>query len=297
MPDFSIVDSHVHLQDPSYVHIPWTTRHPGKYDQPLLLPQYNTATAAASLTIDSIVYVETDTDPASGLAEAFWINSYAESVAPQVRAIVAFAPVYQGDHLRSYLDILKTLGTRIKGVRYLLQDPERDPTLPASPEFVRGCQILAEYGYSFDITIHASKYPEQFPPIVELIRRCPETQFVLDHAGKPPCNDHGRISEYRVMLKEIASYPNVVCKISGLVTEAAPEEVPVKLETVQPFLEAIFEEFGLDRVMFGGDWPIVEINGDTYKNWAEIFEKLTKHLSERDKRKVWNENARKVYRL
>ncbi|RUP50655.1 hypothetical protein BC936DRAFT_138227 [Jimgerdemannia flammicorona] len=232
---------------------------------------YTVATDAAGLTVDSIVYVETDIDPASALAEAFWINRYAETVAPQIRAIVVHAPVYQGERLRSYLDVLlKAFGTRIKGVRYLLQDPSRDPTFPITPEFVRGCQVLSEYGYTFDITINSAALPEQFPPILDLVRACPNTQFVLDHAGKPPCHDHSRKTEYVAIIKQLASFPNVVCKANGIITEAPSNEIPVRKETIEPFIKAIFEAFGPDRVLFGGDWPIVEIHGDSYTNWINI---------------------------
>jgi L-fuconolactonase len=210
--------------------------------------------------------------------------------------------VNQGKHVVNYLDLLKSIVDfqHVKGIRYLLEDPSRDPTIPASETFMEGVQALADYGLSFDININCHSCPEQFPPVVELVKRCPNVQFILDHMGKPPVSatpGDKRFEFWKSHIQAIAQYPNVVCKVSGVITEVdEPHGLPTAIQLKQ-CLEVVVEVFGHDRILVGGDWPVVERKGGKLKSWLGLLEQVTSHWSHADQEKLWSENVKRVYRL
>jgi L-fuconolactonase len=241
--------------------------------------------ATRGLTVEALVYVQVDVTPSYALLEA----GAAVERDPRVAAIVAWAPIEDGPPLATYLDELRRLGPRIKGVRRLLQS-EPDPEFLVSPAFVDGLRRLPEYGLSFDICIRHA----QLERSIEMVRRCPETTFVLDHLGKPDVRHH-QLDPWRERLAELASLPNVACcKISGLVTEA--DYAAWTADDLAPYVQHALDVFGEDRVMFGGDWPVVTLASD-YLRWVDTLDGLTPQLSPMARKKLWRDNARRVYRL
>jgi len=149
--------------------------------------------------------------------------------------------------------------------------------------------LLVEYGLSCDICI----YHPQLAATVELVRQCPEVQFILDHLGKPAIKDH-LLEPWRAQLAELASLPNVICKISGAATEADHQNW--QADDLAPYIGHALAVFGEDRVAFGGDWPVV-LMAAPYSRWVATLDALTTQLSPEAKRKLWAENARRFYRL
>jgi L-fuconolactonase len=129
--------------------------------------------------------------------------------------------------------------------------------------------------------------------VIELVRRCPDTSFILDHIGKPHIKDR-LLDPWREQIAELAALPNVSCKISGLVTEADPERWTT--DDLAPYVAHVLEVFGEDRVVFGGDWPVALL-ASSYRRWVEALDALTTHLAPQAERKLWAENARRFYRL
>jgi L-fuconolactonase len=213
MPDFPIIDSHLHLWDPARFRMRWVEGNP-ILEQPYGLAEYREHTAG--IAIEAMVYLQVDVDPAYALLEAQWVAERA-AADPRIRAMVPYAPLEDGDQVRSFLDALVATSPLVKGIRRLLQG-ESDPEYCLQPRFVRGVQLLAEYGLSFDLCIHH----DQFPGITELVRRCPEVSFVLDHIGKADIKG-GVLDPWREQIAALAAFPNVTCKVSGMVTEADKE--------------------------------------------------------------------------
>jgi len=284
MPDFPIVDAHVHLWDPARFRIPWLDGN-ALLDQPYLLDEYRAHTAGVE--VEAMVYLQVDVAPAYGLLEAQFVADLAREDS-RIKAIVAWAPLEDGTRTRSYLDALVKISPLVKGVRRIVQG-ESDVNFCLRPGFVRGTQLLVEYGLSCDICI----YHPQLAATIALVRQCPEVQFILDHLGKPAIKDH-LLEPWRAQLAELASLPNVICKISGAATEADHQNW--QADDLAPYIGHALAVFGEDRVAFGGDWPVV-LMAAPYSRWVATLDALTTQLSPEAKRKLWAENARRFYRL
>ena len=276
----SVIDSHVHLWDPTRFRMPWLDDE-ATLNHPFGAAEF--AQASSGLDVESIVYVQVDATPAYGLLEARWAAAQ-----PRVGAVVAFAPMEDGEVVRTYLDELVKINPLIKGVRRLIQS-ETDPGFTLQPALHKALQLLPEYGLSFDICIRH----QQLANTVRMVRACPETSFILDHVAKPDIRS-GLLDPWRQYMAELASLPNVVCKVSGMVTEA--DHANWSINDLQPYVDHVLAVFGENRVLFGGDWPVATL-ASSYRRWVESLEQLTQQLSAEAKEKLWRINAKRIYRI
>ena len=284
MPDFPIVDAHVHLWDPDRFRMPWLDGD-ATLNKPFGLVEYDEHTAGVEVA--AIVYLQVEVTPAYALLEAREIADLSARDS-RLQAIVPWAPIEDGERARVFLDAMKATSPLIKGVRRITQ-AEPDPEFCLRPDFVRGVQLLPEYDFTFDLCIHAG----QLVPTTELVRRCPETNFILDHIAKPDIAGHV-LDPWREELATLAALPNVVCKISGLTTEADHRTwIPADLA---PYVAHVLSVFGEDRVVYGSDWPVA-VMASSYRQWVDVYDALAADLAPAAKQKLWAENARRFYRL
>jgi L-fuconolactonase len=284
MPDFPIIDAHLHLWDPARFRMSWLDNNP-VLEQRYELAEYCEHTK--NIAVEAMVYLQTEVETPYAFLEARWAVEQARGD-PRIQGIVPWAPLEYGERARAFLAALKELDPRIKGVRRIIQF-EPDLAFCLQPDFIRGVQILPEYGFSFDICIDY----RHMANTITLVRQCPHTAFILDHSGKPNIKEH-MLDPWREQVQELASFPNVMCKVSGLVTEADHAHwTPADLV---PYVSHVLTVFGEDRVVFGGDWPVV-LQASSYARWVETLDALTAHLSPQAKYKLWAGNARRFYRL
>jgi L-fuconolactonase len=284
--DYPIVDSHLHIWDPSHIPMSWLDEDPllnRRFD----LGDYRAATTG--LRVEAMVYVQVNVAAPYGLVEPRWVSEQAKAD-PRLKGIVAWAPLEYGERARSYLAALIEIGPLVKGVRRMTQmEMSSDPEFCLRPDFVRGVQLLPEYGLSCDIDLDYV----QLPSYVRLVEQCPGTSFILDHIAKPDIK--GRVfAPWRDGVRKLASFPNVMCKISGLTVQTDRERWTI--DDLRPYLEHAFDVFGEDRVAFGGDWPVV-LQAATYRRWFETLDAFTAGIPPEAARKLWAENARRFYRL
>ena len=128
---------------------------------------------------------------------------------------------------------------------------------------------------------------------ITLVRRCPNIQYVLDHIGKPDIAS-GRMEPWKTEIAELARISNVRCKLSGMVTEA--DHQSWTLDDLKSYIDHVVESFGFDRVMFGGEWPVV-LNAAPYARWVETLVEVLVGSSEDELRKVFHDNVVDFYRL
>jgi len=283
--DHPIVDTHVHLWDPNHFRMPWLDGNDA-IAKPFGLSDYREHTAG--LNIGAFVYIEVAVAPHYGLLEARWVVDRANED-PRLQAIVAAAPVEFGERARAYLDALVAIDPRIKGVRRSPSGDPSDPGYGLNPDFVRGVQLLGEYGLTFDLVLSA----DRLPMAAELVSRCPGTQFILDHIGGPDIVGKQR-EPWFGGITQLATLPNIICKVSGVATAADREHWTVA--DIAPYVEHVLDAFGEDRVAYGSDWPVALL-GTPYTRWVEALDEITKSFSPEAKRKLWAGNAKRFYGL
>lgn len=279
----SIVDTHVHFWDPQHLRYAWLDALP-ELNRPFLPSDW--AQAVGSLPIEKFIFVEGACESAQSLQEVRWIAEAAANE-PRLAGIVAHAPLEKGSGV---VKILEELARQplVKGIRRILQG-ESDPEFCLQPSFVEGVQLLARFDFSFDVCIAA----HQMPAVIELVRRCPQVRFLLDHLGKPAIREQ-RVEPWRGHLAELARLPNAWCKISGLVTEA--DHQAWNAADLAPYLEHALDCFGFDRVVFGGDWPVCTL-ATQYRRWVDTLLELLAGTPTTELTKLFHSNAERCYRL
>lgn len=197
-----------------------------------------------------------------------WVDLRSESVAEQ---LARFAP-----------------HAKFVGVRHVVQD-EPDDEFLLREDFCRGVAMLGQFGLTYDILI----FPRQLPAAIRFVERLEEQPLVLDHMAKPPVRE-GRLSPWREQIRELAQYPHVLCKVSGLVTEA--DWSHWKPSDLRPYLDVVFEAFGPQRLMFGSDWPVCLLAG-RYDQVVQVVEHYIAPLSAAEQGAIFGGNAARFYRL
>jgi L-fuconolactonase len=285
VPEFPIIDTHVHLWDTDQLSYPWLADLP-PLNRPHRLEAFREATAGVD--VERFVFLQCGVDPAQYRQEAAWVTRLARDE-PRIAAMVPFAPLEKGHGVRDELAELVQANPLTRGVRRLLQS-EPDPAFCLRPDFVRGVQLLAEFDLHFELCL---KGDEQMRHAVELVRRCPDVWFILDHIGKPRIAE--RVMEpWTDLIGELAALPNAWCKISGVVTEADVNAWAV--DHIEPYIRRALDAFGPDRVVFGSDWPVVTLAA-SYKRWLEALDDIVSDLDSTTRRSLYHANAAAFYRL
>lgn len=217
------------------------------------------------------------------LEETRWLLELAERY-PFIKAVVGWVDLCSAGVEE---ELAQFAGhSKFAGVRHVVQD-EPDDNFMLQPAFRHGIDKLAGFALTYDLLI----FPRQLPAAIELVRCFPEQRFVLDHMAKPDIKS-GTISPWREDLRELGKNPNVLCKISGLVTEAKWEAWASA--DFQPYLDVVFETFGVNRIMFGSDWPVCLLAG-TYAQVLGIVQARIAALSESERASVLGGNAERFY--
>ena len=283
MPDFPIVDTHVHLWDPGHLSYPWLADLPA-INKPHLPADFDAA--CGDVAVEQMVFLQCECDPAQFQRETQWVSQLAERE-PRIRGIVSQAPLEHGPAARRELERLAR-NPLVKGVRRLIQS-EPDPGFCLQSDFIAGVQLLAEFGFSFDICIaHA-----QMANTIKMVGECPGVRFILDHIGKPDIKG-GVLDPWRDQMRQLASMANVSCKISGLATEADHDNWTA--DDLRPYIDHVIDCFGYDRVMYGGDWPVATLATD-YPRWVQTLDDAVANASPAERRKLFHDNAIAFYRL
>jgi L-fuconolactonase len=283
MPDFPIVDTHLHIWDLGRLRYPWLASVP-LLNKDHLIADYRRA--CGSVQVAKMVFVQCECDPAQAREEAQWVTDVA-AIDPRIRGIVAHAPLERGDAVESVLMPLAA-NPLVKGIRRLIQS-EPDDAFCLRPEFVRGVQLLPRHGLSFDLCI----FHRQLASTIKLVRQCPNVRFILDHIGKPDIKAR-LLDPWRAELRELARMDNVWCKVSGLVTEADfTRWTPADL---RPYIDHVIDCFGFDRVVFGGDWP-VSTQATEYPRWVATLDEVLRGCSRDELHRLYVRNAESFYRI
>jgi L-fuconolactonase len=282
-----IIDTHVHLWDPARLTYPWLG------DLPILNRAYGMddyRETTRGIEIAGVVFVQCEALPEQCVAEAQWIDALAREEA-LIRGQVAYAPLERGEDARRELDALAALPT-VRGVRRHLQF-EPDVNFCLQADFITGVRALADYGFTFDLMVK----PAHLENTRRLVELCPDVTFVLDHLAKPDLRaaaDPAGLNTWARDIRALAILPNVACKLSGLITEADPHAWTA--QQLLPYIDHVRHCFGAERVMFGGDWPVVRLAGE-YRQWFDALLQNLHGATQHELRLLLGRNAARIYRL
>lgn len=177
---------------------------------------------------------------------------------------------------------------KMKGFRHVLQS-ERDRRFMMQPAFMNGIGKLEKFGFTYDILVFA----DQLKYIPGFVKAFPNQKFVIDHMAKPEIKNK-KILEWAKEIRDVASYDNVWCKISGLVTEA--DWTNWKKEDLVPYIDIVVEAFGTKRIMFGSDWPVCTVAG-SYEEWMNVISTYFSGFSRDEQDSFFGGNAIQFYDL
>jgi L-fuconolactonase len=153
---------------------------------------------------------------------------------------------------------------RLVGVRHVVHD-EPDDHFMLLPEFRRGVAQLREFGLTYDLLL----FPRHLPVAVKLVEEFPQQPFVLDHIAKPVIRE-GQVAPWQEDLKRLGAFPNVCCKLSGMVTEARWKQW--RADDFKRYLDIVMAAFGTDRVMIGSDWPVCTLSGEYVQTMGIVID-------------------------
>lgn len=278
-----IIDAHHHVWDLDTRPQPWIT---GEALAPLarsftaadLAPEATEAGAVATVVVQTVCVPE-ETPELLALADGSdliaGVVGWTDLTAPDVAEAIAALRELPG-------------GERLVGIRHQVQE-EPDPAWLLRPDVQRGLIAVAGSGLAYDLVVK----PHQLPAAALAAARLTGLTFVLDHLGKPPISE-GTLDPWAADLRRLAALPNTVCKLSGLVTEAAPGRW--RTEDLAPYADTALDAFGPQRLLFGSDWPVCTLRAD----YAEVV-RITRHLTDRlgagERDAVFRHNAIRVYGL
>ena len=174
------------------------------------------------------------------------------------------------------------------GVRHVIHD-EVDDRFILGEDFLRGMGHLQTYDLTYDLLLR----PQHIPPAIEVAGKFPDQPFVLDHIAKPLI-EAGTLESWETDIRRLAEFDHVYCKVSGMVTEAAWKGWTQS--DFVPYLDVVFDCFGVDRLMFGSDWPVCILSG-SYAEVVGIVTDYIQQFSADEKDKIMGGNASKFYRL
>jgi L-fuconolactonase len=264
----TLLDAHHHLWDTdareySWMDGPWADPIRGRFD----LARHTEEVGADESVVVQAVMDEAETRellalPVAGVVG--WTDLTAPDVADRLAELRAAGPLV--------------------GIRHLAQD-EPDPAWLTRPAVVRGVAAVGAAGLVYDLLVK----PPQAAAALELARLLPDVSFVLDHAGKPDIAA-GMWEPWAGWITEVAALPNVAVKLSGLVTEAAPDWTPAD---VRPYAEHVLSAFGPSRTMYGSDWPVCTLAATA----AQVTALAEEVVAPGERAEIMGTTARRIYRL
>jgi len=277
-----IIDSHQHFWQLGRFEYPWMSPELGvlyrDYLPEMLEPILKECGVAKTILVQA----------SNSLSETDWLLNLAERH-QFIAGVVGWVDLTDSG-MAEDLEVFSA-NPKFKGVRHLAESEPKEDWL-AQPEVLSGLQALEKHGVSYDLLVH-TRHLKHVKTVAEA---CPKLRLVVDHMAKPPIanGEVAELAKWAGALREVAAYPNVSCKLSGLVTEAT--RTSWRTEDLRPFVEQALEFFGPGRMMFGSDWPVCLVAA-SYAQVLEAFQSLLRELSDEERAMIFGGNATKFYQL
>jgi L-fuconolactonase len=273
-----IIDSHVHFWRFDPIRDAWITKDMTVIRKDFLPEDFSLYLNENS--IDGCIAVQADQ---SNEETAFLVNLAKEN--PFIKGIVGWIDL-TSEKLEQSLQNYQS-EKLIKGFRHIAEGEEIGFLLQKN--VLNGIASLHQFGYTFDILLRQ----DQLSDAVKLSEKLPDQSFILDHCGKPDFKTKD-LKDWKSNISELAQNPKIYCKISGLLTQGSWNIIDEK--TIFEVLDLIFSQFGIKRLIFGSDWPVMLLGGN-YTLWLELISKYVTQFSKEEQQLFFSGNAVKFYKL
>lgn len=281
-----LLDTHLHLLHPDRFAYAWAAGVPALQGA-FTLDDYRKAVAAAKsgAKVEAAQFMEVDVERGQQYDEAAFFANLVRAGDPTLRWVIASCrPELPG--FAAHAEKLAAI-PEVRGLRRILH--AAPDALSDTRLFEENLRRLPALGLSFDLCLQA----HQLPIAVRLAKACPHTQFILDHCGNPQVAK-GERATWLAGMREVAACPNIACKVSGLAIHADANKPLVP--QLKPYIEEVAGLFGWERVLWGSDWPVVNL-GPGLPAWLDATVELFAGESAARRDQLAAANARRIYRL
>lgn len=289
MPDFPIIDTHLHIWDHDRLTYSAFHGHP-IFEKSFHVEDYREA--CGDVDVEAMVFLECYADFTAAGGQYIEEIEFVEDEAkrdPRIQGIVPMAPLEWGKRVEPLLAEMVERFPKVKGIRRIVEFDDDPRALTLSDAFIDGVNLLAKYGLHFEINVNHT----QMDIVREFVRHVRDVPLILDHCGKPGIAE-GEIAQYRADVADLAQHPNFWIKLSDLPVEADHDNW--KEANLRPYIDATLEAFGPGRTIFANDWPVC-LQATTIPQWVEVLDSALTGLSEDELRMVYRDNANRFYRL
>jgi len=291
MPAFPIIDTHLHIWDQTQLTYSAFAGHP-MFGHPYHIEDYQRD--CGDLQIEAMVFLECYADFWEGGGQYIDEIRFVEAEAqrdPRIKGIVPMAPLEWGARAEPLLRQMQMAHPTVKGIRRIVEFDADPRGLTLSDSFVEGVNLLAKFGWHFEINVNHS----QMDIVREFVLRVPEVPLILDHCGKPGIAERA-IDQFRDDVAFLAKRKNVWIKLSDLPVEADHKNWTEA--DLRPFIAGTLDAFGPERTIYAGDYPIL-LQATTMTEWVDVLDRAFADLglSENETRAIYRNNANAFYRL
>ncbi len=280
-----LIDTHQHLVYPDVAGYGWTDGIPMLANRAFTLEQYQDISKGTDIV--GTLFMETGVDDADFMEETRYVAECAKDPANGIVGIIASCRPETDAGFTDWLDECDGLG--VVGYRRILH--VMDDELSRTDTFRRNLRILGARGKPFDLCMLPKQLGKGLG--LELAQACQNTTIVLNHCGVPDIASGG-LDPWRADLKALATMPNIVCKLSGLLAYCAAGDATYA--AISPYVDHVLDVFGPSRMVWGSDWPVVELaNG--LPDWLSVTEAILAQLSTDESTEIGCGNTSRIFGL
>ena len=278
-----LLDTHQHLVYRNEANYSWTKDIPPLATEDFTVDSYLSLTK--DLGIGGTLFMETGVDDPDYQKEAHFIKSLMDDNKNGIKGLILSIRPEEDDNFDSWLE--ETLSMGVSGFRRILHVMPDDTS--ESEVFRNNVKKIGNAGKPFDICY----LPTQLKIAADFAKACDDMHLVLNHCGVPSIAA-GEIDQWGKDIKELSQLPNVICKLSGLMAYCAPGTS--SLETIKPYVDHVLNCFGADRIVWGSDWPVVNL-GKGIQEWIKVTREILSNLSKSEAESIGYLNAQNIYKV
>jgi L-fuconolactonase len=279
-----IVDTHVHVWNFERANYAWLQGDTSILNRSYHIEELDKERKKTGITDGVLVQA------ANNFEDTDWMLELAEKN-EWIKGVVGWLPLLHPSETAKALGETYYAHKFFKGVRHLIHD-EPDPKWLLQEEVLESLQIIADYHLPYDVV---GVLPDHIETALKVAEKVPSLQMVFDHLNQPPIANKEKFGRWGELMKEASKHENFHAKISGLGTTS--KNVHWSQKDIQPYIEFVFEKFGVDRCFCGGDWPVSLRAGKYSRTWNCYFEVIDALLNEEQQQKVYYTNAVQFYHL